>query len=903
MAYQSAFYDRESNHVHIWDDIKGYFSIPYKRYGYLLDSKGKYNTIDDKKAKKVTSWSKDDEKAGMIYESDVSPVTRTLIDMYYDTDEISTNHNIIFLDIEVESKNGFPHSDVAENTITAISMWSSNTKKYYVFILDFDNKIKTLHSTKEKEFYISKTEKELLNDFFSIYSKLNATIIVGWNSYDFDIPYLYNRSVKVLGRDGYGELYADKLSPISIVDYNGNRINSFVIAGVNHLDLMELYKYFTYNVEPAYTLDFICKKELGYGKIEYDGSLDDLYTNDINKFIEYNINDVQLLVELDKKLDFINLAMNICHTGHVVYEDILYTSRYLDGAALTFCKNNNLVAPNSKDEQHLVLLKNHYAGEDKLYVTEPIIKSTPRRGLLKIKKTKTTHVEVNYSKYIDNYFVLELPLQTDLKSDSKLEIGLPGAHVKIPTPGLYGWGFDLDLESLYPTTMMTLNVSLETKYGRILNWDATEFNKQTVKEYKLEAKHKKSTLSKDELLEYLTVNKLVISANGILYVTDKKGILPAILEMWFDKRREYKSLASKYYNNNDMERFRYFDKRQLVQKIMLNSFYGVLGLPSFRFYDIDNAEAVTSSGVQTIKFTEKMINIHYNKLMETKDIDYVIYLDTDSCFISALPLINHRGATDINDVDSTIKAVESIAIEFEEFINSSYNLYTKKFFNADEHKLRIKQENIFRSGLWLAKKRYALWIIYEKGLKINKIDYKGIDVVRSDFPPSFRGFFAEIIEEILMGETNNKIMDEIFTFKNSLSSLNILEVMYPKGIKNIVEYDKHRSKFSFNKGTPAHVKASLSYNDLIDYYGLTNYDKIHNGNKIRWAYLKDNPFYLDSLAVRGYNDPPQIIDYITKYINYDMMFDNIFKNKIMNIFDALGWSYIKHESVNEFFEF
>ena len=188
-----------------------------------------------------------------------------------------------------------------------------------------------------------------------------------------------------------------------------------------------------------------------------------------------------------------------------------------------------------------------------------------------------------------------------------------GAYVKDPIPGRYDWVYDLDLTSMYPSIIMTLNISPEMKLGKLDGWNAEEFIKDETKTYSFNRKGKVEMVNSDELKDIFKNNKVSIASNGVLYRNDKQGLIPSILEKWFDERVEFRKLMKKYGDEKNDSQYEYFKKRQLVQKIMLNSLYGTLGLPIFRFYDIDNAEAVTKTGVELIKYTEKMANYFYNK--------------------------------------------------------------------------------------------------------------------------------------------------------------------------------------------------------------------------------------------------------------------------------------------------
>ena len=279
-----------------------------------------------------------------------------------------------------------------------------------------------------------------------------------------------------------------------------------------------------------------------------------------------------------------------------------------------------------------------------------------------------------------------------------------GAYVQDPIKGRHEWVYDLDVTSMYPSVIRSLNISPETKVGKILGWDAEEFiKKNNVKTYTLMSGKKEiCKYSETELKNYLNKTNVSIGSNGVLYRMDKEGLIPAILSQWFNTRVEYRRLAKQFHEEGNEKQFQYYDRRQYLQKILLNSLYGVLGLPVFRFYDVDNAEATTLTGQELIKFSKKLTNLYYNKELGTKDENYVIYIDTDSIFASATPLVKSRHKEiDINAEATMTQYILNIADEVQGFLNKSYDLFAKKFCNLVEHYYDINQEVIAKSAFFI----------------------------------------------------------------------------------------------------------------------------------------------------------------------------------------------------------
>ena len=752
---------------------------------------------------------------------------------------------------------GLPSTKDAKNEITAIAAHDGATKLYDVFVLDKERKVKNNAKNFNKDgrevtLHIFDNERNLLQAFLNYYEEINPTILTGWNIDFFDIPYLYNRLKNVCGEGN-----AKRLSPIGQAFWSPYR-EKFSFGGVAILDYINLYKTYTYTLEASYTLNYIATKELGRGKIEYEGSLDDLFENDLEKFIEYNIVDVDLVVAMDEKLQFIELCRAVCHAGYVPYEDYIYSSKWLEGACLGYLKKKGLVATNK-----------------------------PRDRKERMQALKDN----NQEKFI-------------------------GAYVKEPIVGKYDWIYDLDLTSLYPSIIMTLNISPETKVGKVEGWDAEENIRGVDKTYRVVGKDgDEYSYSSQELKEVIKDSNLGIAANGVLYTQAKPGLIADILNDWFEKRVEFRKLEKKYGEAKDTEKYEFYAKRQLVQKILLNSMYGVLGLPAFRFYDVDNAEAVTLTGQTVIKKTAEMANRKYWKELGTTD-DYNVYIDTDSIYMMAEPLVKHR-YPDYKTFDEKRMAVEvdNIATETQTFLNSFYDMLAERFFfiPKDKHRFEIKKEYISKAGFWVAKKRYAQWMVLKNGIPCDKLDVKGLDVVRSSFPKAFQDQMSGMLKDILMGKSNEYVDTKLLEFKASMIALPVNKIAKGGAIKELSKYDNGSwrkdsglSIANFEKGTPAHVKAGITYNRLLKFFNCPfKNEPIRDGDKVKWVYLKNNPLGLDTVAFKDYNDPKEIMDFVEQYIDRDKLYVSDMENKVDDFYTALKWQKASTEALTakKFFSF
>lgn len=837
--YQNIYFQREKNLIHLWDDTLGYRAFPYTRYAYEKSEHGMFTSIYGDSLTKIYKFSKDDPD---LFESDVAETTRVLVDLYTDSDEVSTGHTILTYDIEVEMLSGLPDTETAQNEITSIAMHDSATDDYFVLVVDKDRIIDN-KKTEKATILRFDSERELLQEFLTIYETINPTIVTGWNIDSFDTPYLYNRLKNL-----FGQSHANRLSPIGECFWSPYR-QRYYAAGVSYLDYIRLYRNYNYTELPNYRLDTIGRIELDKGKVEYDGNLDELFKTDLEKFIEYNLVDVEIVVELDRKLQFIELCQAICHAGHVPYEDFVYSSKYLEGALLTYLKRRDLVAPNKPQDRKKRLEELKEKGEEKFI----------------------------------------------------------GAYVKPPIVGKYEWIYDLDLTSLYPSIIMTLNISPETKIEKLSDWNSQEFLKGGREQYHTEGG---GIIKRENLKSLLDERNVSISSNGVIYSLDNVGCIPGILDLWFKKRVEYKDEMKRWGKSGDTEKYEFYKKRQLVQKILLNSLYGVLGLPAFRFYDRENAEAVTTTGQEVIKSTADMVNVKYNKELGTKGDDHNIYIDTDSIFFSAVPILDKRKPGWEDKTQNEIAGyVNEIAEEVQDYLNQFYDIFSERILNVpkDKHRLEIKKEYVAKAGLWIAKKRYAQWIISDNGVPVDKLDVKGLDIKRSSFPKSFQKIMSNVLIDILKGKDELEITDMVMDFKNNLSKLSVVDIAKNSSVKNLSKYmGKRRKPFEIQKGTPAHVKAAIIYNDLLQHYKSPyKYSPMRDGDKIKWVYLKNNPMNIDGVALNGYNDPPEIEEFIQSYIDYDRIFERELKNKLQDFYDAVGWGDIISEKRNaeKFFSF
>ena len=885
--YQSVYYDRGEKQYYLRDDKMGWKSFKYHPTYYLADPDGEYETLE---GTRVSPTKKLDWSDNGYYEKDVSKETRLLVDMYYETDDTPSFHNIVYLDIECVVAGALTPENIKnpKGEITAIALYDNNSQKYFCFILDKEGKMDKIDGDK-KQIIPLLSESELLHSFLDKWIELDPTIITGWNSGFFDIPYLYYRICKVLG-----EYIANYLSPLGKITFTPQFPEQPVnLAGINHLDYMLLFKKYITKQEPSYKLGEIGKKYAKLEKIEYQGSLDKLFKEDIDKFIEYNIRDVEIIVELEKQLKFVELTVTICHLCHTEYEQIYYSTMLNEGAILTYLKRKGTVSPNKPTTYN------------------PALKD------ISVRNAKSEYEKKNITKeeYDEIVALAEYA----------------GGYLKDPIPGLYEWVIDLDFTSLYPSIIRSLNMGIETLVGRVVHSGKFD-NQWSLKELKqmdpervvdIEKIRKDRTISSSQikigdLVNIIEKNNLIISAPGVMFRKDKSSVVCEILSDWFAKRQEYKKLMKKAYKeDNDPVMGSFYDRRQHAYKIKLNDVYGVFAINGWRYTDGNKfiSKAITLTGQRLTQESIEFVNKWMNEQLETEDKDYVVTSDTDSLFIQVKDLIKHRNPDlDITNRENIVQEVLKVATEIQKLANQNLHVLVQELFNIDypneAHYFDLKQEVVLERGYFAGKRRYAQFIVNKEGVPVEELDLKGLDLMKSNFPPLFKKFGEELIKQIMFGKSKPSIDSQVLDFRESLQTIEWTKILKPTGLKQLREYIERGPKAGeiFSKlklKCPINTKAAIFYNDFLRFKKLDKTNSLFQvGDKMFIAYLKNNPYKIDVIGFNGYDDPPEVIDFINAYIDRDGIFDGVMKNKLETLYKDIGWGQpIFNRNVHRFFKF
>jgi DNA polymerase elongation subunit (family B) len=338
---------------------------------------------------------------------------------------------------------------------------------------------------------------------------------------------------------------------------------------------------------------------------------------------------------------------------------------------------------------------------------------------------------------------------------------------------------------------------------------------------------------------------------------------------------------------------------QMAKKISLNSAYGAIGNQYFRYYKLENAEAITLSGQVSIRWIENKMNRKINKILKTEDIDYVIASDTDSIYLNLGPLVDRVYEGREKTTEGVVSFLNKICeVEFEKYIEGSYETLAK-YVNAYDNKMVMKRENIADRGIWTAKKRYILNVWDSEGVRYDepKLKMMGIEAVKSSTPAPCRQMIKDGLK-IMMSGTEEEVQKFIGDCRTKFKTLPPEEISFPRSATNVTKYSAHSTIYA--KGTPIHIRGALLYNHYVKQHKLDNkYSLIQNGEKVKFCYLK-KPNIIHENIISFIQDFPHEIG-LDKYIDYDLQFDKAFLEPLRIILDAIGWNVEKTVNLELFF--
>ncbi len=737
----------------------------------------------------------------------------------YSEEEIKFDINkikLVTIDIEVASENGFPDVESCSEEILAITLQDYATKK----IVSWGVKPFT-HNRSDLIYHYCESEFALLNTFIQYWMDNTPEIVTGWNLQLYDIPYICKRLNRVLGEKLMKRMSLWGLVSEGEVFINGRKHTTFDIGGVTQLDYMDLYKKFTYKTQESYRLDYIAEVELGQKKLDHSEyeTFKEFYTKNWQKFIEYNIVDVELVDRLEDKMKLIELALTMAFDARVNFTDVFYQVRMWDNIIYNYLKKRNIVIP-----------------------------------------------QKNRSSKNEKY---------------------AGAYVKEPKPGIYDWVVNFDLNSLYPHLIMQFNISPETL---------------------IDKRHPTVSVDKilNQKLDFEEYKDYAVCANGAMYRKDVRGFLPELMEKMYNERVIFKKKmieAKKQYEKTKdkqlLKEIARCNNIQMAKKISLNSAYGAVGNQYFRYYKLENAEAITLSGQVAIRWIENKMNQYLNKILKTDGVDYVIASDTDSIYLNLGPLVEDVYKGRKKTTESIVTFLDKICeVELEKYIEGCYQELAN-YVNAYDQKMQMKRENIADRGIWTAKKRYILNVWDSEGVRYEepKLKMMGIEAVKSSTPAPCRQMIKDALK-LMMSGTEDEVIAYIEKCREKFEKLPPEQISFPRSVSDVQKYQSPATIYS--KGTPIHVRGALLYNHYVKEKKLSHkYSIINNGEKIKFCYLKKpNPIHENIISF--IQQFPKELN-LDKYIDYELQFEKAFLDPLKSILDCIGWEVTKTATLDSFF--
>ena len=874
--YVDALFDRDKDLIQIVERNKHgkrvYKDYPAKYVFYYDDPKGKHksihgNTVSRIQCRSIKDFRREIKLVGQkrLYESDFNPVFRILEENYLGQEAPKLHTCFFDIETDFDKERGFSPPEDPFNPVTAISLYLQWTDQLITLAIPPKGMSKEESDkvcAKYENCFFFEQESQLLDTFLTLID--DADILSGWNSEGYDIPYLVNRVKRVLSKDDTRRFCLWGALPKSrTFERFGSETLTFDTIGRVHMDYMQLYRKYTYHEMHSYSLDAIGEYELDERKVQYTGTLDQLYNNDFETFIEYSRQDTALLDKLDKKLKFMELSSELAHSNTVLLQTTMGAVAVTEQAIINEAHERGLVVPSRKSR-------------DELGNTQAA-----------------------------------------------------GAYVAYPQKGLHDWIGSIDINSLYPSAIRALNMGNETIVGQLRpdytdrhvkdsmadkksfadSWEgmfgsieyelvmSQDIEKEIVLEWE-NGSHDIMSGKEIYKLIFLSKKPWMLSANGTIFNSQIEGVVPGLLARWYRERQDIQKVKA---SATTPEEKQFWDKRQLVKKINLNSLYGAILNPGCRFFDKRIGQSTTLCGRSIAKHMDAYVNECLTGVYDHRG-ETIIYGDTDSAYFSAWPVLKERvekGELEWNK-DTCTALYDSISDK----VNESFPGFMKKAFNAPRENGEIivgGREVCATKGLFITKKRYALLIYDNEGYRTDKdspgkIKAMGLDLKRSDTPKIVQDFLSNILTGVLTGDDRDTALEKVKLFKEEFMQKQGWEKGSPRRANNMTKFQALEQRQG-RANMPGHVRASMNWNRLRKMNNDRYSTEIKDGHKVIVCKMKANPLGYTSVAYPV--DEPHLPQWF-KELPFDdsAMESTVIDSKINNLLDVLGWDLTLDSNTN-----
>lgn len=852
----------------------------------FFDSKAFHRTIKQRSAKGDT-----------LFETDINPVFRYLANHYTGADTPVLHIGFFDIEVDFDAARGFAPPDDPFSPVTAISLYHTGEALLFTLLLCPPTLTMAEGEAIADQFantMLFADEADLLDAFLAIIDDVD--VLSGWYSEGFDIPYLVNRIRLVLGEAATCRLclWGQPPKPREYIKFN-RPFKTYELLGRVHLDYLLLYQKHNTQQQHSYRLDFIGAIETGETKLPYEGTLDDLYKKDFRRFVAYNRQDVMLLVKIDAKRQYIDLANQIAHSNCVLLKTTMGSVALVETAIINAMHGMGLVVPDRKPQAHPMQVQGRGKAAEAArtpvvgaYVAEPQTGLNAEIGCVDIK-----------SLYPSVIRALNMSPETIVGQVQLTEtMALVASRIAAGTPRAEAWeGIFASLEVGHMQARDTVAVSVVFEDGR--HWETTGAG----------------------LYDYVfdPANAVCISANGTLFRTDVEGIIPKLLATWYAERevmqKTAKNFAAQALTETDPERINqakaqasFWDQRQAGRKILLNSLYGALLNPSLRFADERIGQSTTLTGRSIDRHMAATINQHITGAYDYRG-KAVIYCDTDSVYFSAYQVWKNDPAH--AEQDWSRAAIIALYDQIAEAANATFAGFMVDQFHTSPARgslIQAGRELVASRGLFIKKKKYALLVYDKEGTRLDiakdgtplpgKLKVMGLDLKRADTPKFMQDFLQKLLLDVLTGADQQGMYDAVKQFRGTFVARPGWEKGSPKKVANLSKFAGQMAAIAaatMADGTarskvvmPGHVRASLNWNRLCDLHDDRYAMRLTDGARIIVCKLRRNTLGMDSVAYPI--DEPHLPSWFQ-----DLPFDDaameqtIIDAKLTNLVGVLDW--------------